>query len=171
MQLLIIAVSALLVLSALSITGLNNPANYDTAAVADSLAPESSLYGDAAGVTAAANAAMENSRLSSVEQSLIDVCRTIYWMGQNNGCAPVNEGFTWQFMLNQGTNGTLNSVLTAASSGTFSCSSPGLYGTYLLQGVYSDLGGYNYNLNNDEGTGVINGQADPCGYADIVYKQ
>ncbi|MBF0557241.1 MAG: hypothetical protein HQL08_00520 [Nitrospirae bacterium] len=170
MQLFVIAISALIVGLALSMTSLNNPANYDTAAVADSLAPEHSLYDGAANITAAANVSMERSRLTSVEQSLVDVCRAIYWMGKNNGCSPLDEGFTWQFMLNQGTTGALNSVLSVPSTSTFSCGSPGQYGAYLLRGVYSDLGGYKYNLNNSTGTGVISGQADPCAYADIVYR-
>ena len=171
MQIFVLVISVLLVALALSMNGLNNPTNYDTSVVADSLAPESSIYGDATNMTASVNAAMERSKLTSIEQSLVDVCRAIYWMGKNNGCSPLDEGFTWQFMLNQGTTGTLNNVLSAASSSVFSCGIPGQYGAYLLQGVYSDLTGYNYNLNNSVGTGVISGQADPCAYADIVYKQ
>ncbi len=165
-------IAALLAITVIMGQGFKNPALHgDTQAVADSPAPESPYYGGAENMTAAANTTMERYRLASVEQSLVDVCRAIYWMGTNNGCFPLSESFTWSFLFQGGTAGTLNNILGAASSGTFSCSNPAQYWVYLLQGVYSDLTGYSYNLNNSGGTGVIGGQPDPCAYADIVYVQ
>jgi hypothetical protein len=163
-------IAALLAIAAITGQGFKSG---DTQVVADSPAPESSYYGSVANITNAVNSTMERYRLTSVEQSLVDVCRAIYWMGTNNGCSPLSESFTWSFLFQKGNTGTLKGILSAASSSTFSCANPAQYGTYLLNNLYTstDLEGYSYNLNNSGGTGVIGGQADPCAYADIVYGQ
>src|SRR5208283_1991292 len=175
MQMILMGViAALLAITAFMGQGFKNPALHcDTQAVADGPAPESSYYGSAGNMAAAANTTMERYRLASVEQSLVDVCRAIYWMGKNNGCSPLSESFTWSFLFQYGNAGTLNSILSATSSDTFSCANPAQYGAYLLNNLYTstDLAGYSYNLNNSAGTGVIGGQAVPCAYADIVYTQ
>ena len=167
-------IAALLAITAIMGQGFKAPAlPGDTQAIADSPAPEASYYSGVGNMTTSVNTTMERYRLTSVEQSLVDVCRAIYWMGTNNGCFPLNESVTWSFLFQNGSVGTLNSILDATSSGVFSCSTPAQYGTYLLNNLYTsaDLAGYNYNLNNSAGTGVIGGQADPCAYADIVYWQ
>jgi hypothetical protein len=167
-------IAALLTITAIMGQGFKSPALHgDAHAIADSSAPELFYYGSAGNMTAAVNATLESYRLASVEQSLVEVCRAIYWMGTNNGCSPLSESFTWSFLFQNGNAGTLNSILGATSSGAFSCSTPAQYGTYLLNNLYTstDLAGYSYNLNNSAGTGVIGGQADPCAYADIVYRQ
>ena|GEM_PF-3429440 len=175
MQMLLMAViAALLVITGLLGQGIKNPALHgDTHAVADSPAPESPYYSGAGNITVTANTSMERCRLASVEQSLVEVCRALYWMGTNNGCSPLNESFTWSFLFQNGNAGTLNNILSETPSSTFSCSNPAQYGTYLLGNLYTttDLAGYNYNLDNSAGTGSISGQTDPCAYADIVYKQ
>ena len=173
MQMILMGViAALLAITAIMGQVIKNPDQHgDTQALVDSPAPESSYYGSAGNITTAVNTTMEHYRLASVEQSLVDVCRAIYWMGTNNGCSPLSESFTWSFLFQNGNAGTLNGILDATSSSTFSCLTPQHYGVYLLKGAYSDLTGYSYNLNNSAGTGVIGGQADPCAYADIVYAQ
>ncbi len=173
MQMILMGViAALLAITAIMGQGFKSPALHgDSHAVADGPAPESSYYGSAGNMTTALNTTMERYRLASVEQSLVNVCRAIYWMGTNNGCSPLSESFTWSFLFQNGNTGTLNSILSATSSDMFSCSNPQQYGVYLLKDVYRDLTGYSYNLNNSTGTGVIGGQADPCAYADIVYVQ
>ena len=173
MQMILMGViAALLAITAIMGQWFKSPALHgDANSIADSPAPESSYYGNAGNMTTAVNVTMERYRLVSVEQSLVEVCRAIYWLGTNDGCSPLNESFTWSFLFQNGNVGTLNSILGATSSGAFLCSNPAQYGTYLLNNLYTstDLAGYGYNLNNSTGSGVIGGQADPCAYADIVY--
>jgi len=175
-------IAGMLVALMLFTSGVFSPSNYDTAAVADSPAPESSIYGGGANsattnaMTSITNMSMESHRLTSVEQSLVEICRATYWMGEVNGCSPLNEAFTWSFLFQNGVTGSLNAVQGLASSGSFSCSTPGQYGVYLLNNIYSttDLSTYTYNLNMWQsgavwviGTQPIS-QSDPCAYADIV---
>lgn len=172
MQMILMAImAALLVVTALIGQGLKNPAQHgDRQAVTDTTAQEYVYYGGAPNMTAAINTDMERRRLTNIEQTLVEICRETYWQGQQNGCSGMNEAFTWSFMLNNGATGSLYTVQGMASSGVFSCASPGQYGVYMLNQVYSttDLTGYTYNLNKADGSGVISGQPDPCAYADIV---
>lgn len=120
-----------------------------------------------------------------VEQSLMAICRDIYWMGVQNKCSP-DENYTWQFLLQEGPSGTLSSILGRSSSSTLSTcnqSDAANYGVYLLGQVFTQasLSGYSYNLNINDPKSAQTGeigqgaagsfnapQADPCGYNDIV---
>jgi len=169
-------IAGTLVAMMLFTSGVFSNNNYDTAAVTNTPAPESTIYGGgansatASAMTSSANLSMESHRLASVEQSLVEICRATYWMGKSSGCSPLNEAFTWSFMFQNGNTGSLNTVQGLSSSSSFSCSTPGQYGVYLLNNIYSatDLSAYTYNLNNSAGTGPISGQHDPCAYANIV---
>ncbi len=175
-------IAGMLVAMMLFVSGVFNPANYDTAAVVDSPAQESVIYGTGGNsatantMTSIANTSMESHRLTSIEQSLVEICRATYWMGKSNGCSPLNEAFTWSFLFQNtstnptGATGSVNTVQGMASSSAFSCSTPGQYGVYLLNNIYSitNLAGYTYNINIGAGNTPISGQADPCAYANIV---
>jgi len=172
MQIVLMSIiAALLATVTLIGQGYQNPARWgDRNAIVDSPAPEYANYATISAMTTAANTSMERYRLTGIEQSLVEICRATYWMGQVNNCSAINEGFTWKFMLNQGNTGSLTAVLGGASSSTFSCANPDQYGVYLLNSLYTttNLSGYTYNLNKSDGSGVIGGQGDPCAYADIV---
>ncbi len=170
MQLLMIVLVSLLAVLALMGNGLVSPSNYDTSAVVDSLAPESLFYDNQAGMNAATAARMKNYKLVNIEQSLVEICRSTYFMAKTNNCSAINTSLTWAFLLNNGNNGSLNSILNAPSSNSFSCAGAAAYGTHLLKSVHSDLTGYNYNLNNlpTHSVQTEGGSTDPCAYADIV---
>ena len=176
MALLMPVIAGLIVVMALFSSGVVNRARYDNAAIVDSLAPESVIYGGganaatAANMTAAANTAMEQYRLTSVEQTLVNICRVTYYLGKANNCSALNESFTWSYMFQAGNTGSLNAVQGLTSSSTFTCAHPEQYGVNLLNNVYSitDLAPYTYNLMKSDNSAPISGQADPCAYADIV---
>jgi hypothetical protein len=177
MSLVITALASVIVAMSLYVSGVFAPGNYNTAVIADSPAPEASVYfnSNAASMTAAVGTSIERDNAAMIEQSLVGVCRDVYWMGIANNCSSINEAFTWQFLFvgGGGNTGSLNTVLGSASSSTFSCATPGQYGVYLLGNLYgtSGLAGYNYNLNiyKSGAIQVIGAQPDPCAYADIVY--
>ncbi len=169
-------IAGMLLALVLSTSGMSNLTSYDTAAVLDSPAPEYVYFGSNP-TTMAGNITMdlEVNNVVSIEQSLVDVCRQVYWMGEINSCSPLNEAFTWApfFVGGGGNTGSLNTVLSSTASSTFTCAHPEYYGVYLLQQIYgtSGLTGYNYNLNIYQGgvIQVIGGQPDPCAYANTVY--
>lgn len=174
MQILVVIILALLMVTAITGQEMRYQANPTMSVLADSLAPESSLYNGRTSINSETNMSMESRRLASVEQSLVEVCRSTYYMGKANNCLPLNENFTWKFLLQNGVSGSLNSILNLASSGTFSCSTPEKYGVHLMVSTYGagGLSGYNYNLNiynsSTHTLQTIGGQPDPCAYADIV---
>ena len=173
MHILMVVISVLLVIVAITGQGLKNQVNRINV-LAGGLVPESAFYSGVANINTAINMSMETSRLSSVEQALVEVCRATYYMGSINRCMPLNENFTWKFLLQNGATGSLNSILSMASSSSFSCATPEQYGVYLLLSAYGagSLSEYNYNLNifnqSTHALQIIGGQADPCAYADIV---
>ncbi len=174
---LIPVIASVVVAMALYVSAVFSPLNYNTAVVADSPAPEAAVFyaSNAAGMTSAIGTSIEKNRAAAIEQSLISVCRNVYFMGRASNCSPLNEAFVWQFLFQGGGGniGSLNTVLSSASSSTFSCAQPGQYGVYLLTNLYGTTGltGYQYNLNiyKRGSVQVIGGQSDPCAYADILY--
>ncbi len=143
--------------------------------VVDSPAPEYVLYGNAlnggvTNVTNQASAWLAYYGVVDIEQSLVGICRSEYFNGLANNCSPVNEGFTWDFLLQNGNTGNLSGILGLPASNTFSCANAQQYGVYLFQQIFGnvDLTGRVYDLINSQTGSVISGSPDPCAYADIV---
>ena len=105
------------------------------------------------------------SRRERIEQALIVVCRTLLYEGIRNGC-PVNTSFVWSFLLDGGTSGSLEDIYSLPRSSSFSCSSAGRYGRYVLARSLPriDVAGFTYDLSGLNYTSVV----DPCGHAEIV---
>lgn len=106
--------------------------------------------------------------IENIEQSLIDICKTVYFEGLKNGCVNIDSNFTWAFLTqdaNASGEGMLINVRGYPKSSTFNCAEPEKYGTDLIDKAFDnrDITKTTYSI-----SGINNTNGEPCGYDNLA---